>query len=134
MAIVWTIRITNQFTISEQRYHLWTRSKQRISKIEKFWRIEDMPDTKIISKEEVKCEELFRNKHKRITNRFEVSLPFHEDSSVLRQSKVNAFKRLRHLERRFQRDPKLQIQYISFMDEYQVYKYEMTIFFPKKTH
>jgi len=79
-----------------------------------------MPDTKIISKEEAKCEELFRNEHKRTTNgKFEIiSLSFREDPSVFGESKINALKRLHHLECRFQRDPQLQIQYISFMNEY----------------
>lgn len=124
MAVMRTVRITSQFTTSEQRYYPWTRSERRTSQVERFWCIEDMSDTKIISKEEARCEELFRNKHKRTTNdRFEVSLPFRENPSILEEFKINALKQLRHLERRFQRDPQLQIQYISFMDEYQVWSH-----------
>jgi len=62
--------------------------------------IENMPDTKIISKEEAKCEEFFRNEHKRTTNgKFElISLSFREDPNVFGESKINALKRLHHLE------------------------------------
>jgi len=50
-----------------------------------------MPRTKLLSKEESRCEEIFQNEHKRtVDGRFEVSLPFSEDPSVLGESKVSA--------------------------------------------
>jgi len=51
-----------------------------------------------------------------INGRFEVSLLFREDPNILGESNVNALKRLRYLKRTFQKDPQLQIQYISFME------------------
>jgi len=95
------------------------RNDELQAQVEKFWRIEDMPNTKLLSREEIRCEELFRDGYKRTTNgRFEVSLPFREDLNILGESKSIALKRLRHLERKFQRDPQLQTRYIGFMDEY----------------
>ncbi|XP_018364358.1 PREDICTED: uncharacterized protein LOC108762054 [Trachymyrmex cornetzi] len=94
------------------------RNDELHTQVEKFWHIEDMPETKIF-KEEFKCEELFQTEHKRTADgRFEVALPFREDPCVLGESKVGALKRLQHLERKFKRDPQLQEKYVNFMDEY----------------
>ncbi|KYN50342.1 hypothetical protein ALC62_14061, partial [Cyphomyrmex costatus] len=95
------------------------RNDELNAQVEKFWRIEDMPETKIFSKEEAKCEELFQNEHKRTADGgFEVALPFREDPRILGESKTSALKRLHHLERKFKRDPQLQERYVKFIDEY----------------
>lgn len=92
------------------------RNEDLQSQIEKFWSIEDVPAIRLLSKEESKCEEIFRNEHKRTQDgRFEVSLPFREDPSILGESKTSALKRLHSMERRFQRDSEL---YVNFMEEY----------------
>lgn len=81
--------------------------------------MEDIPNTRLFSKEESKCEEIFRNEYKRTADgRFEVSLPFREDPSFLGESQASALKRLQTMERRFRKDPELQAGYINFMDDY----------------
>lgn len=88
------------------------------TQIERFWRVEDMPNIRLLSKKESRYE-ISRTEHNRtIDGRFEVSLPFREDPSNLGESKASALKRLYSLERRFWRDPELQARYASFMDEY----------------
>lgn len=95
------------------------RNEELQSQIEKFWQMEDIPNTKLFSKEESKCEEIFRNEYKRTADgRFEVSLPFREDPSFLGESQASALKRLQTMERRFRKDPELQAGYINFMDDY----------------
>jgi len=97
----------------------FVRNEELQSQIEKFWRIEDMPHTEALSKEELRCEESFQNKYKQtVDGRFQVSLPFPKDPSVLGEFKTNALKRLQGMERRFQRDPQFRKRYVAFMDEY----------------
>ncbi|XP_067205406.1 uncharacterized protein [Linepithema humile] len=95
------------------------RNEELQSQIERFWRIEDMLRTKLLSKEESRCEEIFQNEYKRtVDGRFEVSLPLREDPSVLGESKASALKRLQSIECRFRKNHKLPNRYVAFMDKY----------------
>ncbi|XP_011165899.1 uncharacterized protein LOC105200170 [Solenopsis invicta] len=95
------------------------RNEELHAQLEQFWQIEDIPNSKIRSPEETKCEDIFRNQYTRtVDGRFEVPLLFKEDSNTLGESKVNAFKRLRNMERKFQRDVTLRNEYVKFMNEY----------------
>jgi len=97
----------------------FVRNEDLQSQMERFWHIEDMPGTKLLSAEEAKCEEIFRRECTRTTDgRFQVSLPFRNDPNHLGESKANALKRLHHMERRFRRNPDLQTEYTNFMNEY----------------
>lgn len=95
------------------------RNEDLQAQIEKFWHIEDVTNKKLLSKEESKCEEIFRNEHKRtLEGRFEVPLLFSENPRVLGESKTAALKRLYNMERKFKKDSLLQNRYTEFMDEY----------------
>ncbi|XP_018369742.1 PREDICTED: uncharacterized protein LOC108765485 [Trachymyrmex cornetzi] len=97
----------------------FVQNKDLQAQIEKFWHIEDMPNARILSKEQSKCEDIFQKEHRRTEDgRFEVPLLFREDPSTLGESRTNALKRLRGMERKFLRDPELQTRYIKFMEEY----------------
>jgi len=89
--------------------------------IERFWRKEDMQIWRSFLKKRSSARNFSEMSKRTINGRFEVSLPFREDPNILGESNVNALKRLRYLKRTFQKDPQLQIQYISFM-EYQIYQ------------
>ncbi|XP_012234575.1 uncharacterized protein [Linepithema humile] len=95
------------------------RNDELQAQIEKFWIIEEISNTKLLSKEEIDCERIFREEYQRTTDgRFQVSLFFRKDPSILGESESSAFKRLRSMERRFQRDIILQTRYAEFMKEY----------------
>lgn len=88
------------------------------SQIEKFCSIEEISNAKLLSKEESDCERISQEEYQRITDGFQVSLPFREDPSVLGETKSGALKRLCSMERRFQKDIILQTEYTKFMKEY----------------
>ena len=59
------------------------------------WKIlvEEVSNTKLFSKEEAECEEIFKNEYRRSDDgKFEVALPFREDSRVLGDFKASAFR------------------------------------------
>lgn len=71
------------------------------------------------SDEEMLCEQLFVETTERDSNgRFVVRLPLKQNVNELGDSKHTAMKRLFQLEKRFQRDPILQEDYVSFMKNY----------------
>ncbi|XP_018406879.1 PREDICTED: uncharacterized protein LOC108782971 [Cyphomyrmex costatus] len=95
------------------------RNEELQERIERFWRIEDIPKANLLSTQESQCEEMFQREYRRTDEgRFEVSLPFRADPNTLGESKSMAFKRLCSMERKFRKDSELQARYIEFMDEY----------------
>ena len=73
--------------------------------LERFWKIEECNNDKILSIEEQKCEDYFNKTIKRdVSGRYIVSLPFKEDPSKLGNSKNVALKRLNFWIKRFERN------------------------------
>ncbi|XP_030757297.1 uncharacterized protein LOC115883123 [Sitophilus oryzae] len=89
--------------------------------IPKFWQLEELSKEKILTGEEKLCEQRFVESVKRLENgKFQVDLPFRQerDYEKLGDSLGTAVKRFHSLEKRFQRDAKLFLDYKQFIDEY----------------
>ena len=84
----------------------------------KFWKVEEFPSIKLLSKVEQACEAHFRKNTKRDTDvRYIVRLPFNERKAELRESRSMALHRFHLLEKRFEKNPQLRINYCQFLDE-----------------
>ncbi|KYN13169.1 hypothetical protein ALC57_14645 [Trachymyrmex cornetzi] len=107
---------------SERRTcHLITNT-QLHDQLERFWRQEDVMETRIYSKQEQICVNFYQDTVRREADgRFIVKLPT-KPEIVLGQSKELALKRLHSLERRLKRRPELRQLYNEFMEEYIVRK------------
>ncbi|XP_055622063.1 uncharacterized protein LOC129765677 [Toxorhynchites rutilus septentrionalis] len=88
--------------------------------LERFWKIEDLPDQPNYSMEEKQCEELYsatvmRNE----TGRYVVRLPRRPNfEKIVGESKNCAFRRYLLLEKRLERDPALKDEYRKLIEEY----------------
>ncbi|XP_058808422.1 uncharacterized protein LOC131674012 [Phymastichus coffea] len=87
--------------------------------VERFWLIEDFDHEPIKSRDDVACEQHFLNHTQRDpSGRYIVRLPFRDSKFKLGESKSQALKRFHFLERRFERDPSLKVEYSKVMNEY----------------
>lgn len=87
--------------------------------VEKFWALEEVPQTKIRSEEEQRAEEIFLSTTQILENgRYQVDLPFKIDPAKLGDSFVIAKKRFENLRKKLVKDPSYFSQYKSFIDEY----------------
>lgn len=85
----------------------------------KFWEVEEVNGSRALSKEEIKCEEIFAKTTRRDPDgRFVVQLPLKQAADTLGQSRNIAEKRFYSTERKLNKDPKLKSYYIDFMQEY----------------
>ncbi|XP_043483450.1 uncharacterized protein LOC122511942 [Leptopilina heterotoma] len=84
-----------------------------------FWRVESLQEPRKWTKEEIKCDTFFEETFQREeTGRFVVKLPKKEEVT-LGESREHAEMRLKSLERRFKRDPKLKEDYAAFLKDYE---------------
>lgn len=90
-------------------------------RLRSFWEYEEVCTTNRYSIEDKQCEQHFINTYRRNPNgSFTVRLPFkHNNPPSLGYSKSNAIVRLHQMERKFIRNPKLAIDYLAFMAEYE---------------
>ncbi|XP_029165881.1 uncharacterized protein LOC114936752, partial [Nylanderia fulva] len=89
--------------------------------LQRFWTQEETaPASQIsMSPEESQCEEHFNMTHSRDVNgRFVVRLPLKKSVSDFGDSRSIALKALYRMEKRFESNPSLKIQYIDFLREY----------------
>lgn len=88
--------------------------------LEKFWSIDDLPQTKTLSVEEQLCENHFANTFNRLPNgRFSVQMPLKESpEKALGDSYFIAKKCLESLERKFIKFPSLKTSYKECIEEY----------------
>lgn len=88
--------------------------------LSKFWTIEDCSKKQHMTKEEVECEEFFKENYCRdnTSGRFTVKLPIKENLQELGNSKETALQRFCYLENKFKRQPVLQQNYSEFIEEY----------------
>ncbi len=84
--------------------------------LQRFWELEEIPQKKHWTAEEMACEKHSVKYTEVVNTRFLVSLPF-KDSSALGNSKEQALKRFRYLERRLEAKPDLQKRYSQFIRE-----------------
>lgn len=87
--------------------------------LSRFWELEECAELKILSPQEVACEEHFINNVKRdFDGRFIVSIPLLEDISILGDSRQIAEKRFYSLERKLNSNNSFKLQYHDFIKEY----------------
>ena len=91
--------------------------------LKQFWEIEREPDliVKKLTKEEIRCEEIYESTTTRNSEgRYVVRLPFRDDDPkcVYGHSKDVAEKRFKQLERKLKRDPLLSLEYSKVMSDY----------------
>ncbi|XP_045471824.1 uncharacterized protein LOC123678716 [Harmonia axyridis] len=85
----------------------------------KFWTVEECDNERILTKDEIFCEEHFLDNVKRTPEgRFIVKFPFKENVIKLGHSDEMALNRFHALERRLNRDKVLKNDYCDFMKEY----------------
>ena len=99
--------------------HIATEDNERLAKqLERFWRLEELCSVSTPSGNEY--ERLFKQTTRHhSTGWYIVRIPFHENVKELGTSREQAERRLKALERRFQKLPEFRIQYIEFMNEYE---------------
>ena len=113
--------ITNPSPTNEVQCYLAINSTPLDSSLTKFWEIEEIPNSKILSPEEQACEAHFVNNVQRNANgRYIVKLPFNENKGKLGDSLLIASRRFKYLENRFVKNPELKQEYSQFLKEYQV--------------
>jgi len=87
--------------------------------LERFWITEECTKSKHLSSEEQACEDHFMHTTIREEDgRFNVKMPIKGNISQLGESRHAAAHRLRSMERKFIRSPKLKQQYVAFINEY----------------
>ncbi|XP_058987182.1 uncharacterized protein LOC131806659 [Musca domestica] len=90
--------------------------------IEKLWKLEEGASTeRVMSPLETRCESHY-NQHVQTdqNGRFIVSLPFQESPTTLGKSHAMAYNRFMSLERRLLQKDDIRMQYIKFMQEYEM--------------
>ncbi|CAG9839230.1 unnamed protein product [Diabrotica balteata] len=89
------------------------------NQIEKFWLIEEFGAKKVMSKEDIYCQELFEaSTIKNENGHFVVKLPTTSNISDLGDSYSNALKRFQLLENELNKNLEMKIKYHEFMQEY----------------
>ncbi|XP_062710860.1 uncharacterized protein LOC134288944 [Aedes albopictus] len=87
--------------------------------LRQFWEQEEVPKSQQLAPEEQAAVHCFRSTTTRDdSGRFIVRLPFDESKPALGESLTPAIKRLRAMEKRFERDPVFHRQYCDFVEEY----------------
>ncbi|KAF8777969.1 hypothetical protein HNY73_014746 [Argiope bruennichi] len=91
------------------------------SVLQKFWQMEELPDKKfLMSDEEEFCENHFKSTCRiNYQGRFVVRLPVYKDINQLGDTKGMAISRLLAMERKFKFDSEFEMEYKSFMSEYE---------------
>ena len=96
-----------------------THSVPLNAKLAKFWEVEEIPSTKVLSQEEQACEAHFKeNTQRNFEGRYIVRLPFNENKEKLGESRHMALRRFKLLKKRFERNPELKSKYCEFLSEY----------------
>ncbi|XP_044014016.1 uncharacterized protein LOC122856411 [Aphidius gifuensis] len=87
--------------------------------LEKFWEIEEIPETSHLTADEQACEEYFlQHVTRNEEGRYVVALPFKQSVDQLGETRITAIKRLNSIERKLQNNTELKIQYNAVLQEY----------------
>lgn len=88
--------------------------------LKRFWEIEEPPQARKVSPQDIACEQLFcETVYREHDGRYVVKLPFKDNSPDIGTSFEKAERNLLSLENRFSRDEKLKSAYVDFMTEYE---------------
>ena len=86
--------------------------------LKQFWELEEVPEAKRYSDEEIACEKHFKETTYIEDNRFHVGMPFKPDSSPLGDTFTQAKRRFLNLEKRLDSNPNLKKGYTEFIHEF----------------
>lgn len=105
--------------ISPQSPNVCLTSFHSETDLQKFWELESVPETKLLSPDELLCESIFVETHTRDpSGRYTVALPFKPDAERLGDSREIALSRFHKLEGRLMRNPSLRLDYQKCLQEY----------------
>lgn len=94
-------------------------NRELVDSLNRFWSLEKVNESKIRSKEEQACEDLFMKEHYRNENgRYVVPIPLKGDNSLLGNSYNRAYAQFRAMESKFCRNPVFREQYVRFMNDF----------------
>ncbi|XP_065094958.1 uncharacterized protein LOC135715992 [Ochlerotatus camptorhynchus] len=111
---------TNTINANQPQHSLIVSLDDIEESIQRFWRLEEVPDSSPLTKEEQECEAHFVATHQRDENgRYQVRLPFKDNVHELSDCRAVALTRFQMLQRRLQWNPDLNEQYVQFMREYE---------------
>ncbi|XP_055841189.1 uncharacterized protein LOC129908595 [Episyrphus balteatus] len=87
--------------------------------IQNFFEIENIPDYKPLSEEDIFCEKLYSTTTSRgADGRYTVRLPFKDPTPALGHSRDIAFKQFQRMEKSFEKKPDLYVKYNQVLEEY----------------
>ncbi|XP_070162518.1 uncharacterized protein [Polyergus mexicanus] len=111
-----TICSTSHITV-----HHCTSINTLAKDIQKFWEIEELPQSHILTPQDEQCEAHFRDTHSRDADgRYIVRLPFKRGPPIdIGRSRLTAERLFKSLTRRFRSNADLQMEYSNFMSEYE---------------
>jgi len=111
--------------VSQENISLFVHTDSQSQKLDdllvRFWDMENIPQKAILSADDELAENIFKSTTKILQNgRFQVNLPLKSDGEhqKLGDSFTMAKKRFFTLERRFEKDPNLFLEYKNFIDDY----------------
>ncbi|XP_060807389.1 uncharacterized protein LOC132903349 [Amyelois transitella] len=108
---------------NSQNFHLSVSHNEECSLdkiLHKFWELEEVPCTPVVSSMDQLAENIFVNNHFRESKgQYVVPLPFVTDPAPLGDSRAAAERRLLYTERKLARTPELHQKYNEFMREYE---------------
>ncbi|GFV74964.1 uncharacterized protein LOC103569155 [Trichonephila clavipes] len=89
-------------------------------KLDKFWQLEELCETKPFTNEEIACENHFKTTRelRDLTGKFAINFPFRDSTDELGSSRDIAVHRLQQIERRFSKNKSLSDKYHKFMNDY----------------
>ncbi|KMQ84489.1 bel12-ag transposon polyprotein, partial [Lasius niger] len=102
--------------------HQCTVDDQLTDLVQQFWEQEAWPiPERPLTKEEERCEDHFASTHSRTAEgRYVVRLPFKSDAAGIGDTRTAAIRLLQTMERKFNQQPKFQVAYQDFMQEYEL--------------
>lgn len=115
------LSLLNTVESQENVVALFTSTMEINNLMQRFWSLEEVPNNKILSEDDVLAEQLFKDSTRILENgRFQVDFPLKSANahSKLGESFRSAEKRFYSLERKLHRDKQLFQEYKTFIDEY----------------
>ncbi|CAL8112164.1 unnamed protein product [Orchesella dallaii] len=111
--------LTGRVTISDpilQSHHV---EMEVDAILQRFWTVEEPPQTKLLTQDEKECESIFTQHVTRNNEgRYIVPIPFNGKQTQLGSSRSTAVRRFLQVERRLNRNEDYHKQYTEFMNEY----------------
>ncbi|XP_055381380.1 uncharacterized protein LOC129611975 [Condylostylus longicornis] len=111
------IKLQDVPTIMINNFHMQSDLNETLKR---FWELEEIPENKMMTEEELACEKHFCSTHSRAADgRYQVELPFIEEDPIeIGSSRHIAVARLFGMEKQFCKNRQLQEDYIKCINEY----------------